>query len=188
MDLLWGDTHWPRSCPERGGWLWKCVPSPTRYHYPPVDHSVVTQDTDYDVNRWITMSLSPPRSGAEAGQWHAKPPGSCADVRKPPAGHQFWRPRHVRRLRTLLRLLRSVCGLRWGEIKLGHPQKAGYELYQVSSRRENKRGFKHNRWFVSSLTSVCPSFRYSSLNAKLQDKALAGWKERWDKFVSENSF
>ncbi|XP_040019302.1 adenosine deaminase 2-A isoform X1 [Gasterosteus aculeatus] len=32
------------------------------------------------------------------------------------------------------------------------------------------------------------SIRYSSLNAKLQDKALAGWKERWDKFVSENSF
>uniref|UniRef100_A0AAQ4P250 Adenosine deaminase 2a n=1 Tax=Gasterosteus aculeatus aculeatus TaxID=481459 RepID=A0AAQ4P250_GASAC len=50
-------------------------------------------------------------------------------------------------------------------------------------------GFGGVRSNLGSLKELAMnSIRYSSLNSKLQDKALAGWKERWHKFVSENSF
>ncbi|CAK6960179.1 adenosine deaminase 2-A [Scomber scombrus] len=50
-------------------------------------------------------------------------------------------------------------------------------------------GFGGIRSNIGSLKELAMnSIRYSSLNPKQQEKALALWQRRWDKFVSENAF
>ncbi|CAN9498723.1 unnamed protein product [Ophioblennius macclurei] len=58
-----------------------------------------------------------------------------------------------------------------------------YDFYEVFV------GFGGNKSNLASLKQLAiNSIRYSSLSPPLQEKALALWSTKWDKFVSENAF